>query len=61
MLSVDLAPVGIEGFHGQRTACGTHQVLYGGVRFIRTFVDVVGELPHGIRHFAVVVLIHIRP
>ena len=46
---------------GQRAARRAHQALDGGVRLVRAVVDVVGELPHGRRHLAVVVLIHIRP
>lgn len=61
MGAVDLAPVGVERFDGQGASRRTHQALDSLVGLVRAAVDVVGELPHGVCHFAVVVLIDIRP
>ncbi|GES28462.1 hypothetical protein San01_09490 [Streptomyces angustmyceticus] len=45
--------MGVERFDGQGAARRTHQTLDGLVGLVRAAVDIVGELPHGVCHFAV--------
>ncbi|MGI5262324.1 DUF2461 family protein [Streptomyces angustmyceticus] len=59
--AVDLAPVGVQRLDGDRAACRGDEALDRGVSFVRAFVDIVGELPHGVGHLAIVVLVHIGP